>query len=118
MPKIQTRNKKDAQTKIGIIMLNTDNIKDIKKFQKEFKKYEKNDYRSFKMIKKQGEDNIEEYCELKEGDFEIGQCYEETPAKTLICKKCKSKKFIVGQGNYFTAIKCEKCEYEICIHEG
>lgn len=66
-----------------------------------------------------GEDNIKDYCEIKEiGDFEIGQCYGKIPAKTLICRKCKSKKFIVGQGDYFTAIKCEKCGYEICIHEG
>ncbi len=56
--------------------------------------------------------------DLVEGDFKIGQSYEKTPAKTLVCKECKSKKFIVGQGSYFTAIKCEVCEYEICIHQG
>lgn len=65
-----------------------------------------------------GEDRVEEYCDKIEGDFEIGQCYEDEPAKTLICKKCKSKKFIVGKASYFTAIKCEKCGWEICIHEG
>lgn len=70
------------------------------------------------MKKCMGEDNIEDYCFEIEGDFDIGQCYEETPAKTLVCKKCKSKKFIVGRGSYFTAIKCEECGYEICIHEG
>ena len=70
------------------------------------------------MKKCMGEDNVKDYCELIEGDFDIGQCYEDTPAKTLVCKKCKSKKFIVGQASYFTAIKCEKCGYEICIHSG
>jgi len=70
------------------------------------------------MKKIYGEARIEDYCKKVIGDFEIGQCYEETPAKTLVCKKCKSKRFIVGQGDYFTAIKCEKCGYEICIHEG
>ena len=52
------------------------------------------------------------------GDFHIGQCYENTPAKTLICSVCGNDRFIVGQGSYFTAIKCDKCEYEICIHDG
>ena len=65
-----------------------------------------------------GEDNLDDYCFKVEGDFEIGQCYEESAAKTLVCKKCKSKKFIVGKGHCFTAIKCENCGYEICIHEG
>ena len=71
------------------------------------------------MKKCYGVDDIEKYCDIVEvGDFDIGQCYEEIPAKTLICKKCKSKKFIVGQGDYFTAIKCDKCNYEICVHAG
>jgi hypothetical protein len=51
-------------------------------------------------------------------EFTIGQSYEEKPAQKLQCKKCKSDKFIVGQGSYYTAIKCPVCLYEICIHEG
>ena len=50
--------------------------------------------------------------------FHIGQTYEEQAATTLSCKKCGSKKFFVGQGNYFTAIKCPKCGWEVCIHDG
>ena len=53
-----------------------------------------------------------------EDEFEIGQGYERMPAKKLRCKKCNSDKFKVGQGDYFTAIKCVNCGWEICIHEG
>ena len=56
--------------------------------------------------------------EVDQGDFSIGQCYEKTPAKTLICKKCGANTFIVGIGSYFTAIKCKKCKWELCIHNG
>ncbi len=56
--------------------------------------------------------------EKEEIEFNIGQSYEETPARTLICKYCGGEEFKVGQGDYFTAIKCIKCEYEVCIHDG
>ena len=56
--------------------------------------------------------------EKKEIEFNIGQSYEETPAKTLMCKHCGSEEFKVAQGDYFTAVKCVKCEYEVCIHKG
>ena len=50
--------------------------------------------------------------------FHIGQCYEEEAATTLVCAKCEGKIFNVGQGSYFTAIRCVKCEWEQCIHDG
>lgn len=50
--------------------------------------------------------------------FEIGQSYEETPVKKILCKKCGSDKWFVGKGSYYTAIKCPECLYEICIHNG
>ena len=56
--------------------------------------------------------------ESENDEFEIGQCYEETPAKRLECVKCGSKQFIVGCGNYYTAIKCPNCLWEYNIHEG
>jgi len=56
--------------------------------------------------------------ELLEDEFSIGQCYEDIPARKLRCKKCGSTKFIVGTGNYYTAIKCPKCKWERCIHDG
>jgi len=56
--------------------------------------------------------------EKNEIEFNIGQCYEDIPARTLICKHCGCDTFKVGQGNYFTAIKCINCEYEVCVHDG
>lgn len=34
------------------------------------------------------------------------------------CKKCGALEFNVGSGDYFTAIRCPKCGWEECIHEG
>lgn len=51
-------------------------------------------------------------------EFHIGQSYEEKTCETLYCKHCGSDKFKVGQADYFTALKCTTCEYEICIHDG
>ena len=56
--------------------------------------------------------------ETDEDMFHIGQSYENGAAKTLECVKCGSKEFNVGSGNYFTAIRCVKCEWEYCIHDG
>ncbi len=50
--------------------------------------------------------------------FVIGQGYEERPAKTIRCKNCKGTDFNVGQGSYYTAIRCTTCEWQVCIHEG
>jgi len=55
---------------------------------------------------------------VEDDNFHIGQCYDEIPCKTLFCIKCGSDKFIVGEGDYYTAIKCPICKYEICIHNG
>lgn len=58
------------------------------------------------------------YREEDKNDFHIGQSYESEPAKTIICNECNGDKFIVGRGNYFTAIKCIGCGWEMCVHEG
>lgn len=50
--------------------------------------------------------------------FHIGQCYEAEPARVLRCKTCDSSQFRVGQGSYYTAIKCPTCGWEMCIHDG
>ena len=50
--------------------------------------------------------------------FHIGQCYDEEPAKMIKCAYCSGTEFNVGIGSYFTAIRCIKCEWEICIHDG
>lgn len=55
---------------------------------------------------------------IDDGKFDIGQSYESNAAETLYCKKCKTNKFIVGQGSCFTAIKCPNCGWQLCIHDG
>jgi len=50
--------------------------------------------------------------------FTIGQCYEKNAAITLVCVKCGGDEFHVGQGSYYTAIMCTKCQWEKCIHDG
>ncbi len=56
--------------------------------------------------------------ESEDDEFSIGQCYDSDPAKRLECTKCGSKQFVVGQGSYYTAIKCPNCKWEYCIHAG
>lgn len=54
-------------------------------------------------------------------DFTIGHSYgkdDERPARTIACKKCGCYKLIVGRGSYFTAVKCPRCNWEVCIHQG
>jgi len=64
-------------------------------------------------------DNLE-FIKLKQrNDFKFKkQSYDKGYPKTIICKKCGNDKFIIGQGDYYTAIKCPNCGYEIEIHEG
>ena len=62
------------------------------------------------------DDVIEEVPE--DETFVIGQCYEARAATTLSCKKCKGVEFKVGSSNYYTAIKCIACNWQLCIHNG
>jgi hypothetical protein len=50
--------------------------------------------------------------------FQIGQSYDNRTVTTLSCAKCGGKEFTVGRGSWFTAIKCPKCQWELCIHNG
>lgn len=50
--------------------------------------------------------------------FHIGQSYEDKAATTIQCTACGSTEFNVGKGSFFTAIRCVKCEWETCIHNG
>lgn len=82
------------------------------------KNLEKNIYDPNKLVKDEYF-SVEDYLDTKEdGTFNIGQPYEKKPAETLFCKHCGADEFKVGQGSYFTAVKCVKCEYEICVHDG
>jgi hypothetical protein len=53
-----------------------------------------------------------------ESTFSIGQGYEKVPAKDIYCGLCKGTEFNVGQGDYFTALRCVTCKWEVCIHDG
>lgn len=37
---------------------------------------------------------------------------------TIYCRICGGKEFYVGSGSYFTALKCIKCKWEACVHDG
>jgi len=56
--------------------------------------------------------------EIDDETFHIGQSYEKKAAKVLECRKCGGREFNVGQGNFFTVIRCVKCEWELCVHDG
>jgi len=56
--------------------------------------------------------------EADKPEFHIGQGYEGKPAKALQCRLCGGSQFYVGEGEYFTGIKCIVCEWEMCIHDG
>jgi hypothetical protein len=54
----------------------------------------------------------------KDSFFHIGQSSTGEVVHTVFCKHCGGKEFNVGQGSYFTAIKCINCQWEVCIHDG
>jgi hypothetical protein len=70
---------------------------------------------AFKDFKYNPDDLTEQ---IDDETFHIGQCYEDDAARVLRCTKCKSREFNVGQGSYFTAIRCVNCHWEACIHDG
>lgn len=51
-------------------------------------------------------------------DFHLERNSDSEGISTLVCKICGNDKFIVGQADFFTAIKCDTCGYELGIHEG
>lgn len=58
-------------------------------------------------------------AELKDDEtFHIGQGYDDFAATTLSCKICGGTEFNVGVGHCFTAIRCPKCGWEVCVHDG
>ena len=53
--------------------------------------------------------------------FHVTSTYKEDgppTTKTITCKKCGGTEFNVGKDYYMTVIKCVKCKWELCIHEG
>ena len=55
---------------------------------------------------------------IHRNDFHVKQIYEEEThaAYCLICAAMTNSQ--VGQSSHFTAIKCDKCGWERCIHDG
>lgn len=51
-------------------------------------------------------------------DFHLVSEPEESSCETLYCRLCGTNSFVIGQKEFFTALKCEKCGYEVSIHEG
>ena len=51
-------------------------------------------------------------------DFHLKRGTDNSGCSTLVCKLCGNDKFIVGQSQYFTAVKCDQCGFEVGIHEG
>lgn len=64
--------------------------------------------------------DIDDYIEVEKTPtlFHIGQDYEKEPASKTICKLCRGSEFNVGQGSWYTAIRCTTCKWEVCIHNG
>ena len=60
----------------------------------------------------------DEHETVADGLFHIGQGGEKKAVETVRCLTCGSKKFHVGLGEYFTGIKCVKCGWERCVHDG
>lgn len=48
--------------------------------------------------------------------FEQSQSYD--PIQSFFCLTCGATEFLVGKGGYRTVIKCKKCGWEACVHEG
>ncbi len=55
-----------------------------------------------------------EYRQVQAFQYEIN----DEEIEHIVCKVCNGDKWIVGQGSYFTTIKCPKCKYEVAIHKG
>ena len=51
-------------------------------------------------------------------DFHLVSSIDESRCKTLVCRICGDDKFIVGQKEYYTALRCTNCNYDLGIHEG
>lgn len=64
-------------------------------------------------------EGCEDLIECGESNFKVHQCYESRKnTSELKCKLCGGSEFNVGVGSYYTAIRCVKCKYEKCIHQG
>ena len=57
--------------------------------------------------------------EEKRGDFEyVKDLHDGDFPETLVCLKCGYDRWIVGQSDCLTVVKCPICKYESEIHKG
>lgn len=66
------------------------------------------------------DDVIMEYVLEKQerNDFHIVRGTGGVSCSTLVCRICGNENLRVGQGAFYTAVKCDNCDYEIGVHEG
>ena len=54
--------------------------------------------------------------------FKLHTCYSDKEdvdaTRQKRCSECGHNIFYVGQGSYFTVVRCLKCKTEECIHDG
>jgi len=50
--------------------------------------------------------------------IKVKQGYAAAPANVLICNFCKGDTFQVLRSDYWTGVRCERCKYQVCIHDG
>lgn len=81
----------------------------------EFDGYDSDNYIDDEGIERQTNTH---YKHVQRNDFHVKKSYDKETCATLVCNICGCDKFTVGQGSYFTAIKCDKCGWERCIHDG
>lgn len=54
-----------------------------------------------------------------EKPFRLHQTYDKPGSTRQIrCRWCGSTRFEVGQGSYYTVVRCPECGTEECIHDG
>lgn len=63
----------------------------------------------------------QEFCEASSQYLETENhpfVWDEQVKAMLYCATCGSKEFQVGKGTYRTTIRCPKCGWERCVHDG
>jgi hypothetical protein len=56
--------------------------------------------------------------EFTDKHFHIGQSYEKEKARQIRCKQCGGEDFNIAMGNWYIAIKCTRCQWELGVHDG
>jgi DNA-directed RNA polymerase subunit RPC12/RpoP len=65
-----------------------------------------------------GKHGTQFYDRSKTESMKIKQVYAETFPKLFVCHRCGGDQFNVASEEHFTAIRCPKCLWEVCVHDG